>query len=325
MADAAARNLQYEYKANSNLVLQADTRLIEKRSRDEATGEVVSLAGKLIGKGMGDKALRTKPPKANSNGDAFPPSKKSKRSTRDDHERKFVESKSVLSGGSEIDASLAAEKLYKPKTTETRQTYEVLLSFIQEALGDQPRDILHGAADEVLRTLKDDRRKDKEKKVETEELLGSKLAEERFALLVNLGKKITDFGANLGDEDEEENIDEAYGINVQFQESEDVIDDDEDERPRGYGAEVDSDDNDDDEEEEENEEEGEIEKSNDKKKSALKTDGLDSQKEKSKRLHPLDIDAHWLQRKLAQYYDDATTSQQKSKEVLKILRDSENN
>ena len=96
-------------------------------------------------------------------------------------------------------------------------------------------------------------------------------------------------------------------------------------RPRGYGAEVDSDDNEDDEEEEENEEEGEIEKSTDKKKSALKTDGLDSQKEKSKRLHPLDIDAHWLQRKLAQYYDDATTSQQKSKEVLKILRDSENN
>ena len=79
MADAAARNLQYEYKANSNLVLQADTRLIEKRSRDEATGEVVSLTGKLIGSRMGDKALRTKPPKANANGDAFPPTKKSKR------------------------------------------------------------------------------------------------------------------------------------------------------------------------------------------------------------------------------------------------------
>jgi hypothetical protein len=28
---------------------------------------------------------------------------------------------------------------YTPKTQETRQTYEVLLSFIQEALGDQPR------------------------------------------------------------------------------------------------------------------------------------------------------------------------------------------
>ena len=27
--------------------------------------------------------------------------------------------------------------MYRPKTQETRQTYEVLLSFIQEALGDQ--------------------------------------------------------------------------------------------------------------------------------------------------------------------------------------------
>ena len=31
---------------------------------------------------------------------------------------------------------------YTPKTQETRQTYEVLLSFIQEALGDQPRYVL---------------------------------------------------------------------------------------------------------------------------------------------------------------------------------------
>jgi pre-mRNA-splicing helicase BRR2 len=42
------------------------------------------------------------------------------------------------------------------------------------------------------------------------------LAEERFALLVNLGKKINDFGSR-GADDDEENIDETYGINVQFQ------------------------------------------------------------------------------------------------------------
>jgi len=33
--------------------------------------------------------------------------------------------------------------LYRPKTQETRQTYEVLLSFIQAALGDQVRYIVH--------------------------------------------------------------------------------------------------------------------------------------------------------------------------------------
>jgi pre-mRNA-splicing helicase BRR2 len=55
MADDAARSQQYEYKANSNLVLQADLRLIERRARDEATGEVVSLTGKLTGSRMGDR------------------------------------------------------------------------------------------------------------------------------------------------------------------------------------------------------------------------------------------------------------------------------
>lgn len=62
--------------------------------------------------------------------------------------------------------------IYRPKTQETRQTYEVLLSFLQEALGDQPRDILCGAADEVLSVLKNDKLKEKEKKKETETLLG---------------------------------------------------------------------------------------------------------------------------------------------------------
>ena len=74
----------------------------------------------------------------------------------------------------------------------------------------------------MLVTLKDKKQSDKEKKKETEALLGVTLPEERFALLTNLGKKITDFdldpasskiesGADKGD------IDETYGINVQFQ------------------------------------------------------------------------------------------------------------
>lgn len=63
----------------------------------------------------------------------------------------------------------------------------------------QPREIICGAADEVLAVLKNDRLKDRERKKETESLLGSTLTEERFALLVNLGKKITDFGAKEED------------------------------------------------------------------------------------------------------------------------------
>lgn len=47
----------------------------------------------------------------------------------------------------------------------------------------------------MLAVLKNDRMKDKDKKKEAEQLLGP-LTEERFALLVNLGKKIGDWGAD---------------------------------------------------------------------------------------------------------------------------------
>lgn len=117
--------------------------------------------------------------------------------------------------------------VYKPKTKETRETYEVLLSFIHAALGDQvrktfvfvlspfcvfslrtsiycpaclmlqPRDILCGAADEVLAVLKNDKMRDKERRREVEQLLGP-ADDTRYHVLVNLGKKITDYG---GDKD----------------------------------------------------------------------------------------------------------------------------
>lgn len=37
-------------------------------------------------------------------------------------------------------------------------------------------------------------------------------------------------------------------------------------------------------------------------------------------LHPRDIDAFWLQRKLRQYYDDPMVAQTKAGEVLDILK-----
>ncbi len=319
MADAAARSLQYEYKANSNLVLQADTRFIEKRGRDEATGEVISLVGKLQGSKMGDRAIRTKPQeekkreqeeaerKRRQRGAKEAGQGKNKRRRRDEQERDFLSGqRSVLT--EDVDAM---SQVYKPKTAETRQTYEVLLSFIQDALGDQPRDVLQGAVDEVLRTLKDQNMKDADKKRDTQELLGTSLAEERFAVLVNLGKKITDYGFDAGDKaDNSDAIDETYGINVQFQESDEEEDDKDDD-----------DDDDDDDEEDANDEDEEA-----RRRHAIKAAGMgggdsgDRRGDKRKEtLHPLEIDAHWMQRKLSKYFSDANTSQQKSKEVMAIL------
>eukprot|EP00745_Piridium_sociabile_P001677 TRINITY_DN110227_c0_g1_i1.p2 TRINITY_DN110227_c0_g1~~TRINITY_DN110227_c0_g1_i1.p2 ORF type:complete len:116 (-),score=35.42 TRINITY_DN110227_c0_g1_i1:34-381(-) len=103
-----------------------------------------------------------------------------RRRKRDEAQHDMVRMKgaTLLTGG--IDEMVGI--MYRPKTVETRQTYEVLLSFIQAALGDQPRDILCGAADEVLAVLKNDRMKEKEKKKDVEALLGP-TQEERFALL----------------------------------------------------------------------------------------------------------------------------------------------
>ncbi|KAG1680515.1 U5 small nuclear ribonucleoprotein helicase [Nymphon striatum] len=298
MADAAARSLQYEYKQNSNLVLQADTRLIERRSRDEATGEVVSLVGKLDTIRMGDKYMRTKPP---------PTEEKKKKKSKSESSNKYDSTKMKTTNllSESMDDMIGI--LYRPKTQETKQTYEVLLSFLQEAIGDQPRDILCGAADEVLAVLKADKLKEKEKKKETESLLGG-LTDERFALLVNLGKKINDYGVDEKTQISEDNIDETYGVNVQFEESEEEDDD------VVHNEIRDEDSNDENEEGVEAGISGTLQATN-------LTGGKEADSGKSERgLDPREIDAYWLQRKLRNFYDDPMVAQAKSKEVLDILK-----
>ncbi|KAK2163706.1 hypothetical protein LSH36_75g12085 [Paralvinella palmiformis] len=296
MAGEAARSLQYEYKANSNLVLQADRSLIERRPRDEATGEVLPLTKKILeGSRMGDKAERTHPPQMAE--------KKDKRKKRDEAKYETVKMKGTTLLSEGIDEMMGI--VYRPKTPETCQTYEVLLSFIQAALGDQPRDIICGAADEVLAVLKNERSKDKERKKEVELLLGS-LADERYALLVNLGKKITDWGVD-DKMQTDENIDETYGINVQFEES---SDDDDDDR---FG-----------EVREDAEEYSEVEDGVEAEVSMTLSANLGNEDAigKSERgLHPHDIDAFWLQRKLSKFYDDPMVAQKQAAEVLNILQE----
>lgn len=59
----------------------------------------------------------------------------------------------------------------------------------------QPRDILCGAADEVLAVLKNEKLRDKERRKEIDLLLGQ-TDDTRYHVLVNLGKKITDYGGD---------------------------------------------------------------------------------------------------------------------------------
>eukprot|EP00061_Rhincodon_typus_P019091 g48546.t1 len=294
MADVTARSLQYEYKANSNLVLQADRSLIDRTRRDEPTGEVLSLVGKLEGSRMGDKAQRTKP--------QLQEERRAKRRKRDEdrHDMNKMRGYTLLSEG--IDEMVGI--VYKPKTKETRETYEVLLSFIQAALGDQPRDILCGAADEVLAVLKNDKLRDKERRKEIEMLLGQ-LEDTRYHVLVNLGKKISDYGGDKEVQNMDDNIDETYGVNVQFESDEEEGDEDAFGEVREEASDEDT--------------EGEEADISCTLSANLGAAG-DVLSAKKKDLHPRDIDAFWLQRQLSRFYDDAIMSQKKADEVLDILK-----
>jgi pre-mRNA-splicing helicase BRR2 len=134
MADEIARIQQYEYRQNSNLVLQVDYNLTDRRARDEPTGEVLPLTKDILTSQrykMGDRYHRA----------TAPGEKKSKKlvcflikikvffrpsmSVKQD----IKKTADILIGDT---SGLAG--LYRPKTAETRHTFEVMLSFIQEIL-----------------------------------------------------------------------------------------------------------------------------------------------------------------------------------------------
>lgn len=58
-----------------------------------------------------------------------------RRQKRDEAQYDFARMKGATLLSEGVDEMVGI--IYRPKTQETRQTYEVLLSFIQEALGDQ--------------------------------------------------------------------------------------------------------------------------------------------------------------------------------------------
>lgn len=144
-------------------MLQADVRLIERPRRDEATGEVISLVDKMEGTRMGDRYQRSRPEKTEE--------RKAKRQKRDEAQYDFERMKGATLLSEGMDEMVGI--VYRPRTQETRQTYEVLLNFIQEALGDQPRDILCGAADEILTVLKNSKLRDRDRKKDIDSLLGT--------------------------------------------------------------------------------------------------------------------------------------------------------
>jgi pre-mRNA-splicing helicase BRR2 len=216
-----------------------------------------------------------------------------------------------------IEATQDVEGLtYRPRTAETREVYELILSAVHTALGDQAQDIVRSAADAVLEILKTDTLKDFDKKREVEGVLGSIIGEQ-FSQLLSLSKKITDYNVDdqvMVDPDmerKEAEIDDEVGVAVVFDEEEQ-----EDEDEEGYEIKEESDE----EEEEEEEEEGPAGEGAGEEGLVIGGEGRDKGRKAHKDIvSPHSIDGFWVQRHISEIYPDPLTAADKAASVLSIL------
>ncbi|GAO51264.1 Sec63-domain-containing protein [Saitoella complicata NRRL Y-17804] len=315
---------QYKYGAMSNLVLSADRRTLPRRD-NEPTGEPETLAGKINVKEMGTRAGRTP---------ATLPQKPEQTLNKNElqQQRKRKRDDNVAMGArrgytSVLDATEDLEGLtYRPRTKETRETYELILSFVQGVLGDQSQDIVRSAGDAILEILKSGALKDFDRKKEVESILGDTLSSEKFAQLIGLGKKITDYGNDeegktRGEDGElrEGEIDDDMGVAVVFDEEEDA-EDDEDEDSYNEVRDI-SDDEDGIEgaaPAEGEDGQGEDDMAMIGRPAAKKAKKSADNSEKHM-VAAQDIDAFWLQRTVATYYPDPQEVQEKTSAIMRFL------
>ncbi|CAK9029685.1 U5 small nuclear ribonucleoprotein 200 kDa helicase (Activating signal cointegrator 1 complex subunit 3-like 1) (BRR2 homolog) (U5 snRNP-specific 200 kDa protein) (U5-200KD) [Durusdinium trenchii] len=208
-------------------------------------------------------------------------------------------------------------QIYRPRTAQTKAVYEMLLNRLQQPLGDQAPDVLRGAADEVLAAIKTEGVLDSERKKDVEEVLGS-IPDEYFAELFRLAKQITDFGADVEDEEQDdtvrtkEGLDDAAGVAV-------VFDEDDEDEGGDYMHELGEDDEDDDDDEG-----GKMDDDRDDRGIHATLLEADDEEEEAKKEDKYNvdiqkIDAHWLQRELGKIFQDPNKCIATEKEILSIL------
>lgn len=305
----------YNYGAISSLVLTADKTGLPRRDR-EPDGTPETLVGRIDPRQMGSRVQRAAPKDLEK--------KKKKATERSEAAEKPARRKAAETTGfgyaDVIEATQDVEGLtYRPRTAETREVYELMLATVHQALGDQANDIVRSAADTVLETLKNDSLKDFDKKKEIEELLGS-LPNDTFSQLINLSKKITDYGIDENDavdpdiERKDAEIDEEMGVAVVFDEEEQEEDDDE-------GFEV-GDESDEDAEENQEQEEDTLQELGENDELVLGGELGERQRKGEKSqdtVAPHEVDGFWVQRQVTEVYPDPVTATEKATAVLSIL------
>ncbi|CAO1626159.1 unnamed protein product [Parajaminaea phylloscopi] len=306
----------YQYSALSSQVTQVDRRLIERRE-NEPTGEAESLRGRIDPRDMGSRVQKEQIKDLD---------KKRTKAQAEDSSRKSTKLNTKATASRDysdvLQATADLEGLrYLPRTAETREIYELLLSLVHTALGDQTGDVVRSAADAALETLKDPELKDFDKKKEIEDLVGP-LSPEAFGQMLNLSKKITDYDQEeerQDDPDADRNmLDEETGVAVLFDQENEESDQEE-----TYIVREDSE-----EEEEEAPQElpgsaqgqADLAQADDAAGDALLlgSDGNQKRKEGSQ-LSAHDIDPYWLQRLLAGHFTDEREAADKSNEALSLL------
>ncbi|KAJ2744981.1 Pre-mRNA splicing [Coemansia sp. BCRC 34301] len=222
----------YQYAGNSNLVLPSDR--AKGARRGDRGKEIESLWGKIDARTMGAAVRPTTPPKKRAQ----------------TKPRALGQPTTFSSSYSSMDLT------YQPQTPETKHIWELLLTLARPFLGDQTLEVLLSAADEMLVILKDQDRKEAEKRRLVAELFGAPVSEAEFSRFIQLARQITDYSteADAQAEDKTGGGGEDDGVAVVFSgsdsEDEALVDDGE---PAAY---VVDDNGSSSEEEEEDEDEG---------------------------------------------------------------------
>ena len=266
----------------------------------------------------------------------------------------FMEGGSILDSSGGLDGSGGVGTQYRPTHPASRSAYETLLNIIssKQYLGNQPPSILHSALEEILITLKDGTLRDPERKNDISRLLTGRssggpggLNDATYAQLVGLGKAMDDYSdyknrtsGNNNNEGEEEDggdgrgVDDEMGVAVVFDDSEEEDSDgggkleDDDRSDVEEDVVVDVNDSSSDEEGNGNKEDGNVndeQEDGDEERmvqgNAPRTKSSTNKKGAARILSVHEIDAHYLQRRLAASIDDATECASVADQVLKVI------
>ncbi|CCH43112.1 pre-mRNA-splicing helicase BRR2 [Wickerhamomyces ciferrii] len=302
-------NSKYKYEEMSNKVLRQDRKLLSNRAdplKDAALSAPTSLAGKVSLKDLGTRSVEPEAKEENDIAKTITDQVKNKEVKKRQANLKTTR----LNNSSLLDSGNVERLKYYPKSQETNEAYESLVSWVSDQFGN---DIQHSTAisatDLVLEALKDESFTELQKKKLIEEILDFKIEDLPFSNAIKISNGITDY------EEEAQAQGEEAGVAVDFDEEEEGGEQDsEDESDDDFaGPALDDFVQDNDEEEKDQSQEGE---------EVIRFNQKGTEAHKA--LSIKDIDAFYLQRLVSSHHTDldASAVQSLSSGLLELIESS---